>query len=171
MRRGVVAGKAWKVLRPTRFDPLLKPDRDHQVHDITIEELYEEFDDLADADERIDYLIDLGMDLPQLLDEAKSEENRVHGCLSNVWLVARTTADNPPAIEFTANSDSIIVSGLIVVVLALYSGKTPQEIAAIDAQAAFKRLGLDRHLSTQRRNGMSGMVERVRQLAAYALAR
>lgn len=140
------------------------------LQDITIEELYEEFEELADSDDQIDYLIDLGMDLPQLPEDARTEENRVHGCLSNVWLVASTTDADPPVVEFVANSDSVIVSGLIVVVMALYSGKTPQEIAAIDAQAAFEKLGLDRHLSTQRRNGLSGMVKRVQQLAAHAQA-
>ncbi|MEN0112116.1 MAG: SufE family protein [Planctomycetota bacterium] len=140
------------------------------MQDITIEELYEEFDDLADSHEQIDYLIDLGMDLPELPDEAKSEENRVHGCMSNVWLVARTSDSSPPVVEFTANSDSMIVSGLIVVVRALYSGKTPKEIASVDAHEAFAKLGLDRHLSTQRRNGLSGMVDRVRQLAVQAEA-
>lgn len=141
-----------------------------KLQDLTIEELYEEFDGLADSDERIDYLIDLGLSLPQLPDEAKTEENRVHGCLSQVWLVASTRAINPHIVEFVASSDSVIVSGLIAVVIALYSGKSPQEIASIDAEKTFRKLGLDRHLSPQRRNGLHGMVKRVQQLAADAEA-
>lgn len=140
------------------------------LEDLTIEEVYEEFDALASWDERCDYLIDLGFDLAQLPDEAKTEGNRVHGCQSNVWLVANIKGSNPPIVEFLANSDSVIVNGLIAVLIALYSGKTPQEIVSIDAEETFRKLGLERHLSSQRRNGLHGMVNRVRQLAVHAEA-
>jgi len=140
------------------------------LQDLTIEELYEEFDDLPDWDERCDYLIDLGFNLPQLPDEVKTDANRVHGCQSNVWLVANIKGSNPPIVEFLANSDAVIVNGLIAVVMAMYSGKTPEEIVSIDAQEAFGKLGLERHLSSQRRNGLYGMVGRVRQLAVKAEA-
>ena len=140
------------------------------MQDLTIEELYEEFDDLPDWDERCDYLIDLGFNLPQLPDSAKTEDNRVHGCQSNVWLVANVEGSNPRIVEFLANSDAVIVNGLIAVLIALYSGKTPQEIISVDAQEVFGKLGLERHLSSQRRNGLYGMVDRVRQLAVQAEA-
>ncbi|MEM8670104.1 MAG: SufE family protein [Planctomycetota bacterium] len=141
------------------------------LQDLTIEELYEEFEDLPDWDDRCDYLIDLGFNLPQLPDEAKIETNRVHGCQSNVWLVAEIKPSDPPTLEFQANSDAMIVNGLIAVLTALYSGKTPQEIISIDAKDAFGKLGLERHLSSQRRNGLFSMVERVRKLAVEAEAR
>lgn len=140
------------------------------MQDLTIEELYEEFEELPDWDERCDYLIDLGFNLPKLPPEAKTEENRVHGCQSNVWLVAKIQPTKPPVVEFLANSDAMIVNGLIAVVGAMYSGKTPTEIIAIDAQDTFAKLGLERHLSSQRRNGLYSMVERVRQLAVQAEA-
>lgn len=136
--------------------------------DMSIDEIYEEFDDLDDWDERCDYLIDLGFDLPELPAESKDEENRVHGCQSNVWLVADIKRDDPPVVDFVANSDAIIVNGLIAVLMALYSGKTPREILAVDPQAVFARLGLERHLSSQRRNGLYSMVDRVRKLAFEA---
>ncbi|MEM9366749.1 MAG: SufE family protein [Planctomycetota bacterium] len=138
--------------------------------DVTIEELYEEFEDLPDWDERCDYLIDLGFNLPQLPAEAKTEANRVHGCQSNVWLTAELTRSQPPTVTFLANSDAIIVNGLIAVLTALYSGKTPEAIISIDAQDVFRKLGLERHLSPQRRNGLYSMVDRVRQLAVEAEA-
>lgn len=138
--------------------------------DLTIDEVYAEFDELQDWQEQCDYLIDLGFDLPPLPDEAKTEENRVHGCQSNVWLVADLQEAESPIVEFAANSDSIIVSGLIAILVALYSGKTPQEIIAIDANEVFGKLGLERHLSPQRRNGLFGMVRRVRELAVQAEA-
>lgn len=140
------------------------------MEDLTIEELYEEFEDLPDWDERCDYLIDLGFNLPKLPDEAKIEDNRVHGCQSNVWLVANVKGSEPPVVEFLANSDAVIVNGLIAVVIALYSGKTPQEIISVNAKEAFGKLGLERYLSSQRRNGLYGMVDRVRQLAIQAEA-
>lgn len=137
---------------------------------MTIEQLGREFDELGDWDAQCDYLIDLGCELPDLPDAAKVEANRVHGCQSNVWMVADVQPGPPPTIEFLANSDALIVNGLIAVLTALYNGRTPEEILRTDARAAFGRLGLERHLSPQRRNGLYGMVERVRHLAASALA-
>ncbi|MAR11412.1 MAG: cysteine desulfuration protein SufE [Blastopirellula sp.] len=131
----------------------------------SLEELYEEFDDLGDWDDQCDYLIDLGFDLPQLPDEAKCEENRVHGCQSQVWLIGRRSEETPEKLEFLANSDAIIVNGLIAVLLAMYTQRTAEEILSTDAESVFARLGLQRHLSPQRRNGLFGMVERIRKLA------
>lgn len=136
---------------------------------MTIDELIEEFDFLGDWEERCDYLIDLGFELPQLPDEAKVEPNRVHGCQSNVWLVADLDqAANPPVIRFLANSDAMIVNGLIAVLMMIYDGQTPETVLKTDAEAIFRRLELDRHLSSQRRNGLFGMVTRIRELAARA---
>jgi cysteine desulfuration protein SufE len=136
----------------------------------TLEDVLEEFEDLGDWDDQCDYLIDLGYELPELPAEAKTEANRVHGCQSNVWLVARVEPGDPPRIEFTANSDAIIVNGLIAVLTLMYSGKTAEEILRLDAREVFHKLGLERHLSSQRRNGLFGMVERIRQIAVAALA-
>lgn len=137
---------------------------------MSIEELIEEFEFLTDWDDRCDLLIDLGFELPKLPEEAKVEENRVHGCQSNVWLVARLNEDSqPPAVEFLANSDSMFVNGLIAVLVALYNEKTPEEILAIDVDELFRRLELDRYLTPQRRNGLFGMVLRVREFAQQAL--
>jgi cysteine desulfuration protein SufE len=138
---------------------------------LTIDELYEEFEELADWDERCDYLIDLGFNLPKLSDEVKTDENKVHGCQSNVWLVAEMKPTDPSTLEFIANSDAIIVNGLIAVLMALFSNQAPERILEIDARQAFARLGLERHLSPQRRNGLYSMVDRVRQLAVEAVAR
>ena len=140
------------------------------VQSMSIEELIDEFEELADWDDQCDYLIDLGMELPKLPEQAKTEANRVHGCQSNVWLVAEVKPSDPPLVEFVANSDAIIVNGLIAVLTVLYSGRTPQEILASDAKEVFAKLALERHLSSQRRNGLYGMVERIRQIARQAAA-
>ena len=136
---------------------------------MTVEELVREFDDLADWEERCDYLIDLGFELPELPPAARTEDHKVHGCQSNVWLVAEVNHESdPPRIEIRADSDAMIVRGLIAVLLTVYSGRTPQEILATDVEAIFTRLGLDRHLSTARKNGLRGMVQRIRDLARQA---
>jgi cysteine desulfuration protein SufE len=139
---------------------------------MTIDELIEEFDFLGDWEDRCDFLIDLGFELPKLPEEAKTEQNRVHGCQSNVWMIARLNEGaDPPTIEFQANSDSMIVNGLIAVLMMIFNGRTPEEILTTDAEAVFKRLELDRHLSSQRRNGLFGMVTRVREIAARSQAK
>lgn len=133
---------------------------------MTIEELFDEFDFLGDWEDRCDYLIDLGFELPQLSDEFKTEENRVHGCQSNVWLVAELNESvSPPVVEFVANSDAMIVNGLIAILVMIYNKKTPEEILKTDVEGIFRKLELDRHLSSQRRNGLYGMVTRIRDFA------
>jgi cysteine desulfuration protein SufE len=135
---------------------------------VTLNELVAEFEELGDWDAQCDYLIDLGYELPKLPDSAKIDANRVYGCQSNVWMVAGIKPGSPSVVEFTANSDAIIVNGLIAVLMALYNGRTPADVLATDPRAVFSRLGLERHLSSQRRNGLYGMVERIRQVARQA---
>lgn len=140
--------------------------------DMTLNELIEEFEFLGDWEERCDFLIDLGFDLPKLPAVAKVEANRVHGCQSNVWLVAELNElTSPPTIEFVANSDAMIVNGLIAVLMMIYNGKTPEEILKTDVEKIFRKLELDRHLSSQRRNGLFGMVNRLREIAVRAQAK
>ncbi|QDT55444.1 Cysteine desulfuration protein SufE [Caulifigura coniformis] len=137
--------------------------------DMTLEELLEEFEHLPDWGDRCDFLIDLGMELPKLDAAEKVEANRVLGCQSSVWMVADVQDDGPePRLAIRAQSDSMFVSGLIAIVLLLFDGKTPGEILEADPDALFERLDLKRHLSSQRRNGMNGMVQRIRALAAQA---
>ena len=140
--------------------------------DLTLEELIEEFEFLGDWEARCDYLIDLGFELPKLPEEEKIEQNRVHGCQSNVWLIASdNTNSESTTIEFLANSDAMIVNGLIVVLMAIYNRKTPEEIIKTDVEEIFTQLELDRHLSPARKNGLFGMVKRVRQIAVETASR
>ena len=139
---------------------------------MTLDDLYSEFDQLEDWEERCDFLMrSLGPQLQKLTPEEKTEKNLVHGCQSQVWLAARVEPglDGIPRVWFNANSDSQIVAGLIAVVSLMYNGKTPREILDTDQRAAFKRLELDKQLFPARRNGLSGMVKRVKQIAAEAL--
>lgn len=134
----------------------------------TISELIETFDALGDWESQCDYLIDLGSELPEFPPSARTDANRVRGCQSNVWLVADVKAGEPPVIDIVADSDSMIVRGLIAVLLMAYSGRTAEEIRQTDIREIFSRLGLNRHLSSARRNGLEGMVKRVKSIADEA---
>lgn len=133
---------------------------------MNLDDLIQEFDDLGDWADQCELLIDIGRDLPPFPDEFRTEENKVHGCQSNVWMVADVSESDPPRIELRADSDAILVKGLLTIILMTYSGRTADEILSIDIQRIFQRLGLHRHLSTARKNGLAGMVKRVREIAA-----
>ena len=137
---------------------------------MTIEELIEEFDDLGDWADQCEVLIDMGRELSDMPTELKTEQTKVHGCQSNVWMVASISEDKSKTIELIADSDAMIVRGLLTVIMMVYSGRTAQEIHDTDIKAIFSRLGLDRHLSTARKNGLGGMVNRVQTIAREALA-
>ncbi len=135
---------------------------------ITLDEIIEEFEALGDWEAQCEYLIELGFELPKLPPELKTDENKVRGCQSNVWMACRLKPGNPPTVEIRAESDAMLVNGLIAIILALYSGKSPQEVLQTDARAVFEKLGLERHLSSARRNGLYGMVAKIRDFAARA---
>lgn len=132
----------------------------------TTDELLETFEDLQEWDERYDFMIDLGRELPAFPAELQTEENIVDGCMSTVWLVTHFSDHQDQPLEIQADSDSIIVKGLIVILLAYYSGKTPCQIVESDVSGFLKQLGLDQHLSPQRRNGLFSMIKRLKVLAA-----
>lgn len=134
---------------------------------MSIDEILQEYEELSDWEEQCDFLIDLGFELPEFPAELKREEYIVHGCQSLVWLVARRVIEDGVAVvRLQADSDAIIVKGLIAVLLTAYSGKTPLQILETDIEALFERMGLNQHLSSTRRNGLHGMVQRVRSFAA-----
>ena len=131
----------------------------------TLNEIFEEFADL-DREDQSQYLLELGDDLPEFPAEARTEENKVHGCQSQVWLIADTSSTGDDA-AFTvrADSDSNIVRGLIAILQAAFNGKTGREILDYDILDVFRRLDLQQHVTPQRRNGLRGMVERILALA------
>jgi cysteine desulfuration protein SufE len=97
-------------------------------------------------------------------DTERSDQNKVRGCASQVWLVTETT--DAAQLTFRGDSDAHIVRGLVALVLRLYCRRTAQDILAFDAQKAFDRLGLSGALSSQRSNGLRAMVERIRRDAS-----
>lgn len=114
---------------------------------------------LDDWEDRYRYLIELGQALPPLAADERTSANKVHGCVSQVWLV---TAPEGTNLAFRGESDAMIVRGLVAVLIALYSGRPAREIADTDAIEIFDRLGLREHLTTQRSNGLVAMVNRMR---------
>lgn len=135
---------------------------------MTLEKLISNFELLGDWEERYGYLIDLGKKLPGLSDAEKTEANRVHGCQAMVWLVMEPDPERAGALRIRADSDAFIVRGLIAVLQLIFSGHTPEEILAADAKSTLSQLGLDKHLSPTRKNGLFAMVERIRTLASNA---
>ena len=126
----------------------------------------DEFAFFGDWTERYQYLIDLGRKLPPFPDELKTDAHKVHGCQSQVWLVADGDADR---LTFRAVSDSAIVSGLIALLLRVYSGRSAREILA--TQPTFvDAIGLAKHLSPTRSNGLTAMLKTIQAKARGALA-
>lgn len=126
------------------------------------DEVIEEFEDFEDWMDKYQMLIDLGNELAPLDDKYKTEQNLIDGCQSRVWVQCDVVDGH---LEFTAESDALIVKGIIALLIRVVSGHTPQEI--LDADLYFiDRIGLRDHLSPTRSNGLLAMVKRIK---AYAL--
>jgi cysteine desulfuration protein SufE len=128
------------------------------------DELIEEFQFFDNWMDRYQYLIDLGRRLPQLSESELVDANKIKGCQSQVWFVA---GENEGRLEFRAISDAAIVSGLIAMLLRIYSGRLPQDI--LDTPPDFiAALDLEQHLSATRSNGLAAMLKAIRNFAAAA---
>ena len=129
----------------------------------TQQELIDEFALFSDWQDRYEHLIELGRDLPLIAPEHKTDDNLVRGCQSRVWLYA---APQNGHIHFTADSDAMITKGLVALLVRVFNNRTPQEI--IGASTDFiDTIGLRAHLSPNRANGLSAMID---QMKRYALA-
>lgn len=135
------------------------------------EDIADTFDFLDDWEDRYRHVIDIGKAMAPLEDAFRVAATKVDGCASQVWILPQITGDGPGAIfSFRGESDAMIVRGLIAILHALYSELSIAEVLKVDAAAELARLGLNDHLSAQRSNGLRSMVERIRLLAAQALA-
>jgi cysteine desulfuration protein SufE len=132
-----------------------------------IEEIADNFSVLDDWEDRYRYLIELGRGLEPLEDAERTPMTKVRGCASQVWLVSNAKGHGKDAtLEFRGDSDAHIVRGLIAVLLALYSGRRPGDILAVDEKAVLAELGLNDHLTPQRSNGLASMVARIKSDAS-----
>lgn len=136
---------------------------DHKSIQEAENEIVEEFALFDSWDDKYEYIIDLGKKLPALADQHKTDENRVKGCQSTVWLVAEYKDGK---IFYSADSDAVIVKGLISMLIRVLSGRKPDEI--INAPLGFiQQIGMTSHLAQTRSNGLLSMVK---QMKNYALA-
>lgn len=131
-----------------------------------VDDLVETFELLGDWEERYRYLIELGRKLPPMPEAEKSEDSKVRGCMSQVWLTHAVEPGPPLRLKFQGDSDAHIVKGLIALLFKLCSDKTPREILDADIASIFARLGLESHITVNRRNGFYAMVERIKGMAA-----
>jgi len=128
-------------------------------------ELIEDFALFDDWMDRYQYIIDLGRRLPEFPDSARTEENKIRGCQSQVWFTAEMREGR---LHFEATSDAAIVSGLIAILLRVYSDREPQDI--LDTPPDFiAALGLEQHLSPTRSNGLDSMIRAFRRFASEAV--
>lgn len=137
----------------------------------SIDEIVDNFSLLDDWDDRYRYVIELGRKLAPFPEQQRTEANKVQGCVSQVWLA--TTIDrraDGPTLTFEGDSDAHIVRGLVAILIAQLSGRSPAAIIAENPIALFEQLGLGAHLTPQRSNGFRSMVARVRADAQSALA-
>lgn len=132
---------------------------------MTIEELIDNFSFLDGWEEKYQYVIDLGHKLEPLDEKLKTDDWKVKGCQSQVWLVPQIKNG---VFHFKGDSDAILVKGIISIVLLIYNDKTAAEIKNIDVTKIFVKLGLEENLTPSRRNGMLSMVEKIKQYAAAA---
>ena len=132
---------------------------------MTAEELIDNFSFLDGWEEKYQYVIDLGHKLEPLDEKFKTDDWKVKGCQSQVWLVPQIQNG---VFHFKGDSDAILVKGIISIVLLIYNDKTADEIKNIDVTKIFVKLGLEENLTPSRRNGMLSMVEKIKQYAAAA---
>ncbi|RTR05056.1 SufE family protein [Halomonas nitroreducens] len=130
------------------------------------QELLDEFDMFDNWMDRYQYIIDLGKQLPSFPEEWKVAELKIQGCQSNVWMHHAREGER---LHFQAISDAAIVSGLIAVLMRIYNDRRPEDIRATSPHF-LQDLGLDKHLSPTRSNGLNAMLERIYRVAEQEAA-
>lgn len=136
----------------------------------SLDDILETFEFLDDWEDRYKYVIDLGRELPEFPETDRTDNNKVRGCVSQVWLVTETShnGNGEPVLTYRGDSDALIVQGLVAIVLALFSGRTAAQILETDVDGVFAKIGLKEHLTPQRSNGLNSMVGRIQNDAREA---
>ena len=138
----------------------------------TLDDIISDFEFIDDWEDRYRYVIDLGKKLPELSDDEMNAENKVQGCVSQVWLISEpdmSDASNP-IMHFRGASDAHIVSGLVAIMLIAFSGVPAKAVANVNENDIFEKLGLIEHLTPQRANGLRAMAARIKQHAADVIS-
>ena len=132
---------------------------------MTVEELREEFEFLEDWEERFRYIVELGRELEPMDEADKTEDHRVLGCQSRVWIKSELRTGAEPTLHFVGDSDAQLVRGLMAIVLDVYNDQSPQFILGYDVRELFRELNLAKHLTPSRANGLNSMVDYIRTTA------
>ena len=127
-----------------------------------LKEIIEDFEFIDEWDDRYKYIMDIGKSLDPMSEDDHNDKNKVDGCASQVWLITEEKNINEKSIlEFKADSDSFLVKGLLAIIIAIFSMKTPVDILKIDHLAELKKLNLQENISQQRSNGLRAVISRV----------
>ena len=128
-----------------------------------IEQIIEDFNFFDNWEDKYEYLVDIGRNLPSLDEEMKKDEYKLKGCQSTVYFLTKENSNG--TLKFVADSDAFIVRGLISILIDVFSDKTPKEILNTDINF-LNEIGLQNHLSPTRKNGLSSMLEKIKQEAS-----
>lgn len=129
----------------------------------TLNDIVDIFDLLGDWEQRYQYLIELGEKLPEMPAELQVEDNKVKGCMSQVWVAPYRDENDKHKYHFHGECDTSIIKGVLALLTQLTDGKTAEEIQLLDVDEIFARLNLDEHLSPNRHVGVYGIVELMKQ--------
>ena len=131
----------------------------------TLDEIVDIFELLGDWDQRYAYLVELGEQIPAMPADEKIEDNKVKGCMSQVWVRAHASKDNDQHIDFNGDCDTSIIKGVLALLIQMTSGNTLEDIEKLDVDEFFERLELDEHLSPNRHVGVYAIVELMKKQA------
>lgn len=130
-----------------------------------LDEIVDIFELLGDWDQRYQYLIELGEQLPAMPSNLKTDKNKVHGCMSQVWISAELKHGH---VHFVGDSDTSVIKGILALLMGLCSGRGAPAIQQIDMDEIFEQLNLDEHLSPNRHVGVYAMFDLMKQKAVQA---
>jgi len=136
----------------------------------TLDEIVDIFELLGDWDQRYAYLVELGEQMPDMPDEEKTEDNKVRGCMSQVWIRAHADETDPQRINYHGDCDTSIIKGVLALLIQMASGNTLDEIEKLDVDEFFERLELDEHLSPNRHVGVYAIVDLMKKQAREVAA-
>jgi cysteine desulfuration protein SufE len=130
-----------------------------------LDDIVEIFDLLGDWDQRYQYLVELGEQLEPIDEKDRIEDNRVKGCMSQVWVAAHCDPEKGNRINFTGDCDTAIIKGVLALLIKISSGKTAEEIQTLEVDEVFDKLQLGEHLSPNRHVGVYAIVELMKEKA------
>ena len=131
----------------------------------TLDEIVDIFELLGDWDQRYAFLVELGEQMPEMPEQYKTEDNKVKGCMSQVWVHAYHDEQHPDLINYYGDCDTSIIKGVLALLIQLTSGRHLEEINQLDVDEFFERLNLDENLSPNRHVGVYAIVELMKQQA------